>query len=97
MTKPTLRDAYDNPEATTIKWSTPEPVLPSSLQTFANSADIKFVCHGKEVLKINDWGFWVEGRPVQIEDLEEHDRTVYKTFKAFLRAYGMLTAAEEPK
>ena len=39
---------------------------------------------GRELLRVAPDGFHVEGRPVQIDDLEEHDRTVYKTLKALL-------------
>lgn len=38
----------------------------------------------KEMLRLSPEGFFVEGRPVPIDDLEEHDKEVYRVFKEWL-------------
>jgi hypothetical protein len=39
--------------------------------------------HYEEKLSISSEGFRVDGRAVDVGDLEEHDRTVYQAFKLF--------------
>jgi hypothetical protein len=41
----------------------------------------------RELLRITPTGFFVEGRPVQIDDIEEHDRTVYRAMKSVLLGF----------
>jgi hypothetical protein len=54
--------------------------------------DIRMMVGDKAVLRISADGFEIEGRPVQIDDLEEHDRAVYNVFKAWV----LNCAIEEP-
>lgn len=46
---------------------------------------IEFIFEQKTVLQVTPTGCFIEGRPVDVGDIEEHDRAVYKTFKQWLQ------------
>jgi hypothetical protein len=45
--------------------------------------NIRFCLGGRTVMEITSDGFFIEGRPLDVGDIEEH-RTIYKTFKAWV-------------
>jgi hypothetical protein len=46
---------------------------------------IEFIFEQKTVLQVTPKGCFIEGRPVDVGDIEEHDQAVYKTFKQWLQ------------
>lgn len=68
-------------------WQPPENAIGYTFEIASpTGSDFYFLLdNGKrEMLRISKDGFFVEGRPVPIDDIEEHDKEVYRAFKKFV-------------
>lgn len=57
---------------------------------------IEFIFEQKTVLQVTPTGCFIEGRPVDVGDVEEHDRAVYKTFKQWLQSAPRPAETNDP-